>query len=213
MEKEYIYINRNAYNELAKEYEDRYYSVPDDFYINDLFSDLNFKRGKKILEIGPGRGDKLKIFDSFGLDITAIELSEEMCKLCKKKVPNANIINNNVFDCTFDFQFDYIYMNAVIHNFPINDVNELLLLVQKWLKDDGIILCTTTVDDEDYEGYEEKKDYKIKSMRFRHHYTKTSFDKIFKDANYKIINKKYKQESDDIRSKLWQILYLKKISR
>ena len=68
MEKEYITINRNTYNILAKEYEKRDYSVKDDFYINTKFKGLNFKKGKKILEIGPGRGDKLKIFDDFGID-------------------------------------------------------------------------------------------------------------------------------------------------
>lgn len=210
MEKEYIKINRNTYNELAKEYEDRFYSVSNDFYINTKFSGLNFEKGKKILEIGPGRGDKLELFRDYGLDITAVELSDEMVKLCKKKVPEANIINKNILECNFDYQFDFIYMNAVIHNFPLVDAKKLLNLIRGWLKDDGIIICTTTVDDKDYEGYENKKDYKNKKVRFRHRYTKDTFDELFLNENYKIIDKKYKEESDDVRSKIWQILYLKK---
>ena len=47
MEKEYITINRNTYNILAKEYEKRDYSVKEDFYINTKFKGLNFKKGKK----------------------------------------------------------------------------------------------------------------------------------------------------------------------
>ena len=47
MEKEYITINRNTYNILAKEYEKRDYYVKDDFYINTKFKGLNFKKGKK----------------------------------------------------------------------------------------------------------------------------------------------------------------------
>ena len=47
MEKEYITINRNTYNALAKEYENREYSVKEDFYINTKFKGLGFKKGKK----------------------------------------------------------------------------------------------------------------------------------------------------------------------
>lgn len=210
MEKEYISINRDTYNELAKEYEERNYAVQDDFYINTMFHDLDFKKGKKILEIGPGRGDRLKNFCDYDLDVTAIELSEEMSKLCSQKAPKAKIINDNVFKCDFDYQFDFIYMEAMIHNFPIEDAKELLKLIHKWLKDDGILISTTTVDEDDKEGYEEKKDYINKKKRFRHRFTEESFEELFKNENFKIIDKKYKRETDDIRSKLWQILYLKK---
>lgn len=74
-----------------------------------MFCDLEFEKGKKILEIGPGRGDRLKKNCDYGLDTTAIELSEEMCKLCSKRASDAKIINKNVFECNFNFQFDYIY--------------------------------------------------------------------------------------------------------
>lgn len=121
MGKEYIRINEETYNKLAKEYNERDYAVQDDFYINTMFEDIDFKEGQKILEIGPGRGARLKNFCDFNLDVTAIELSEEMCKLCVQKAPKAKIINKNVLECDFDFQFDFIYMEAVIHNFPLED--------------------------------------------------------------------------------------------
>lgn len=210
MEKEYISINRNTYNELAKEYKERNYSVQDEFYINIMFHDLDFKPGKKILEIGPGRGERLKNFCNYDLDVTAIELSEEMTKLCLQKAPKAKIINKNIFDCDFDYQFDYIYMEAVIHNFPLEDSKKLLELIDKWLKNDGIFICTTTVDKSDFEGYEEKSDYETKKKRFRHRFTEETFEELFKKADFRIVDKKYKEEKDEIRSKLWQILYLKK---
>ena len=210
MEKDYIKINRNTYNELAKEYKDRNYAVQDDFYINTMFSNLNFKKGEKILEVGPGRGDRLKNFCDFDLDTTAIELSEEMCKLCFQRAPKAKIINKNVFECNFDDKFNYIYMEAVIHNFPISESKKLLELIYNWLADDGTFICTTSIEQNDYEGYEGKKDYKNKQERFRHRFTEKTFEDLFKNANFKIVEKKYKEEKDEIRNKLWQILYLKK---
>ena len=209
-EKEYIRINKETYNKLAKEYNDRDYAVQNDFYINTMFEDLDLREGKKILEIGPGRGDRLKNFCAFNLDVTAIELSEEMCKLCTQKAPKAKIINKNVLQCDFDFQFDFIYMEAMIHNFPLEESKKVLELVSKWLKDTGILICTTTVEKIDSEGYEEKSDYKNKEKRFRHRYTEQTFDELFKN-DFIILNKKYKKEKDKIRNKLWQIIYAKKI--
>ena len=209
-EKEYIRINKETYNKLAKEYSDRDYAVQNDFYINTMFKDLDLREGKKILEIGPGRGDRLKNFYDFNLDVTAIELSEEMCKLCTQKAPKAKIINKNALECDFDFQFDFIYMEAMIHNFPLVEAKKVLELVSKWLKDTGTLICTTTVEKIDSEGYEEKSDYKNKEKRFRHRYTEQTFDEIFKN-DFIILNKKYKKEKDNIRNKLWQIIYAQKI--
>lgn len=209
MEKEYISINKETYNKLAKEYRERDYAVQDDFYINTMFKNLDLNNGKRILEIGPGRGDRLKNFCDLNLDVTAIELSEEMCKLCVKRAPKAKIINKNVMECDFDFQFDFIYMEAMIHNFPLEDSKKMLELVSKWLKDDGTLICTTTVEKLDSEGYEEKVDYKNKEKRFRHRFTDKSFDELF-EANFVIIDKIYKEEKDKIRNKLWQIVYARK---
>lgn len=212
MEKEYIRINRETYDELAKEYKDRNYAVQDDFYINVMFKNLEFKPHQKILEIGPGRGDRLKNFQDYQLDVTAIELSKEMSKLCTQRAPLAKIINKNVFECDFKSEFDYIYMEAMIHNFPIADARKLLELIQGWLKDDGIIICTTTVDNTDSEDYEVKSDYNQKKSRFRHRFTKETFDELFQNANYVLVDKIYKKEEDEKRTKLWQIIYAKKSS-
>ncbi len=210
MEKEYIDVNRKTYDKLAKEYSERNYAVNDDFYLNIMFKGLDFSEGKKILEIGPGRGDRLKNFSDFNMDVYAIELSSEMYKICSSKVPQAKIINKNVFECSFDFKFDFIYMEAMIHNFPLEDAKKLLKLVSSWLKEDGVLICTTTVEKSDYEGYEEKSDYQNKEKRFRHRYTESSFEEIFKNE-FTIIDKKYKKEEDETRNKLWQIIYAKKL--
>ena len=210
METNYIKVNKDAYNKLAKEYDEREYIIKDEFYKSVLFGDLGFEKGKTLLEIGPGRGARLKNFCEFGLDVTAIELSEEMSKLSMQRAPKAKIINKNVFECDFEDKFDYIYMEAVIHNFPLEDAKKLLKLVYKWLKDDGIFICTTTVDESDYEGYQEKQDYESKTKRFRHHYTKETFENLFKEEKFNIVNKIYKEEKDETRKKLWQVLYLGK---
>lgn len=84
-------------------------------------------------------------------------------------------------------------------------------MISKWLKDTGTLICTTTVEDFDREGYEEKEDYKNKEKRFRHRFTEKTFEDLFKN-DFVILNKKYKKESDESRNKIWQIIYAKKIN-
>ena len=210
MEKEYVRINRETYNNLANEYNGRNYAVDDDFYKNVMFKELDFKPGKRILEIGPGRGARLKNFVDYGMDVTAIELSSAMADIVRSKVPEANIINKNVLECKFDCEFDFIYMEAVIHNFPKDDAEELLNLIKSWLKDGGIIICTTTVESVDSEGYEAKDDYANPEKRFRHRYTEESLFELFNKSGLRIYDKKYKEEKDEKRNKMWQIIYAQK---
>lgn len=210
MMKDYIEVNRKTYDDMAKEYGSRNYEVKDDFYLDVMFKDMNFGKGKKILEVGPGRGARLRNFCDYGMDVTAVELSSEMCTLCRKAAPEARILNCSVFDCSFEQEFDYIYMEAMIHNFPLEDARKVLKLVHSWLKDGGTIICTTTMDEKDDEGYEAKSDYENKKERFRHRYTKESFDELFSICDFEIIDKKYKSEIDETRNKTWQIVYAKK---
>jgi len=202
MKREYIDINKNSYDTLAKEYMERSYSVDDNFYI---------KAKMKILEIGCGVGRMLKIFEDMQCKTVVVDLSKEMIKYAKIFSPHTEFICDDIQNVYFKkSSFDVIYMGAVIHNFPIKDVTKLLDNIYKWLKDDGVFICATTVDNRDYEGYESKVDYNNKEKRFRHHYTKESFDELFLNSKLVIYNKKYKREKDNKRDKLWQIVFVKK---
>jgi len=99
MEKLYIEINRQAYDLLATQYNER--TITDgheikDNYWYDMLNRVILKRNAEILEIGPGSGRNLKMFEAFGCNMTAVELSSEMCKVVEKRVPNCNIINKNI---------------------------------------------------------------------------------------------------------------------
>ena len=53
------------------------------------------------------------------------------------------------------------------------------------------------------------KEYENREYSVKEDFTKQSFDSLFIDEGYNIFEKKYKEETDTVRSKLWQILYLK----
>ena len=73
-------------------------------------------------------------------------------------------------------------MVSVIHNFPKEDVKELLFSIHKWLKKDGKILIYTTIHNKSEEGYYEKEDYSGKIVRFRKKFTENLHRLPYKGA-------------------------------
>lgn len=205
----YIEINKNAYNEFAKQHAERHkklskYDLTDEEWINLLKENLiNMDRKNKVLEIGPATGRILKIFEEkLNCYTTAVELSSEMIKYAKEKSPNTIFIEDNILNVDFDNEeFDAIFMGAVIHNFPKEDVIKLLNKIKKWIKKDGKILIVTTIHNESEEGYYEKEDYNGKIVRFRKKFTENELKETIENVGFKIIFKMYNNELD--RKKFW----------
>lgn len=213
MNKEYIEINKNAYELLANEYNTRNYEIGYDFW-NNIYDDLNLRNKKniEILEIGPGHGRNVKIFKQYNneLKITVLEISENMCNIIRKDNPDIQIINDNILDYNFENRkFDVIQMIAVIHLFPIEDAKRVLKIIGETLKEDGYLIIGTTINDKDMEGYYEKEDYNIRVKRFRHKYTKESYEKLLNECGFEIYKPYFVNEND--RNKLWYDAVCKKI--
>ena len=215
MNKEYIEINKNAYEILANEYNTRNYKIGYDFW-NNIYDDLNLKNKEniKILEIGPGHGRNIKFFKQYNnkFKITALEISKNMCNIIKKDNPDVQIINDNILNYSFENdQFDIIQMIAVIHLFPIEDAKIVLRNVKKSLKEDGYLIIGTTINEKDMEGYYEKEDYNIKVKRFRHKYTKETYEKLLNECGFEIYKPYFFNEND--RNKLWYDAVCKKVNK
>lgn len=209
MEKEYIKINRDAYNKFAIQHNRRTtkpskYELSDKDWENIIENSLiNKNKKNNILEIGPGTGRLLKIIeDNFNVNTTAVELSKEMIKYAKEKSPNTSFIEGNILEVNFKSnEFDAIIMGALIHNFPKEDAIVLLQKCHKWLKITGKIMLYTTLHEKSDEGYCEKEDYEGKIIRYRKKYTEQELIELLEDNNYKIINKMVNIEKD--RNKKW----------
>ena len=212
MNKKYIEINKKAYEILANEYNTRNYKIGYDFW-NNIYDDLNLKNKKdiEVLEIGPGHGRNIKIFKQYNnkFKITVLEIAENMCNIIRKDNPDIQIINDNILDYNVENkQFDIIQMIAVIHLFPIEDAKKVLKNVRKSLKENGYLIIGTTINKNDMEGYYQKEDYNIKVKRFRHKYTKESYERLLNECGFEIYKPYFVNESD--RNKLWYDAVCKK---
>lgn len=211
-EKDYIEINKASYDIVAEEYKTKYknndgankfYDILQEFVLNKKNDDFS-----KMLEIGPGVGTLLKIFEEKGFRTTAVELSENMASLACENSSNSVIINNNILEINFmPKQFDFILAMAVIHNFPEEDLIKLLDKIKVWLKDDGFFILDTTNNQVTETGFFEKEDYNNNVVRYRRKWKKEDLESFMKKQGF------YIQDSvvykDSTSNKEWLIYSFK----
>lgn len=213
MEKDYISVNKNAYDILAAEYKEKYKNNEGANYFHKLLEEFVLSRKKddisKMLEIGPGTGTLLNIFENKNIRTIAVELSGNMASLAQEASPNSIIINDNILNIDFiNSQFDFILAMAVIHNFPEKDLIELFKKIKNWLKDDGYFILDTTNNKMTESGYFEKEDYNTRVERYRRKWKKEDLNVFLIEQGFIIdeLNIYY----DNTSSKEWLIYALKK---
>lgn len=212
--KEFIQSNRIVYDALAREYAFRRdnsgpYSEDTEYLGYSLLKHISDRNHLQVMEIGPGAGQILKYFEDNGCRTIGVELSQEMCQLCRIQSPNSILINGDICEINFCIeQFDLIYMGAIIHLFPLQDAITLMKKVWSWLKYGGYIFVNTTCHAESYEGYSRKQDYPGEVYRFRRYWREDDFERFISDSGFSVKEKLYTDEKD--RMKKWVALIGKK---
>jgi SAM-dependent methyltransferase len=112
----------------------------DDFKIahRQAFCDMVIGEAKKtLLELGAGTGHDSEYFAGRGLDVTAVDLSPEMVKLCREKGINAHELDfynlqtlNKKFDCVWA-------VNSLLH-VPKADLRRVLTGISDVLNENGL---------------------------------------------------------------------------
>lgn len=192
-ESDYIKINKQAYDIVASEYITKYSQNNGTAIFNELITNFIFKKRKNdnhmfnMLEIGPGVGNLLKIFENNNFKTTAVELSLNMAKLSKQNSPDSIIINSDINSVSFlPKQFDFILCMALIHNFPEKDLITLLKNIKSWLKDDGYLILDTTNNPVTETGFFEKEDYNHKVTRYRKKWKKEDLEDFITNNGFYI---------------------------
>lgn len=147
------------------------------------------KESKNLLEVGAGTGQDSLYFQQLGLEVTSVDLSPEMVKLCKDKGLHAKEMS--VFDLEFpDDTFDAIWsLNCLLH-IKKEDLPWALHEIKRVLKTDGIFYMGV-YGGKDSQGVWEKDTYSPK--RFFSFYPDEKIrdvvEKVFKVEYINIIPK------------------------
>jgi len=102
-----------------------------------ILSYLNPKSGETILDLGCGTGDLTKEI-SLTAKVIGVDSSAEMIATAKSKFPEISFYHMDARKLQFDFQFDAIFSNAVLH--WITEKEIVIKNMYSLLKDNGRIV-------------------------------------------------------------------------
>ena len=128
-------------------------------YLNYLLNkNSNFKEMPKILEIGPGMGNNLRILEKYG-KVSVIEIEEHFIK---QLIQNQQIASNKIFR-TFDdienSKFEIIVALDVLEH--VEDTKLFLENINKVLKDNGLLIISVPA----YESLWSNHDVNLKHIK------------------------------------------------
>lgn len=134
----------DSYNKIAGFYD----SVIGDYSDTTEFLDLYLKKFEKkgkhlpeLLELGCGTGNNLyPLRNKFNL--TGIDISGQMLKIARKKIPEAQLLQSDIRDFSFDKKFDVAIClyDTINHLTLFSDWKRVFRCVHMNLKDSGLFI-------------------------------------------------------------------------
>jgi 2-polyprenyl-3-methyl-5-hydroxy-6-metoxy-1,4-benzoquinol methylase len=120
------------------------------YSIIDIISSAHKAR---VLEMGVGTGEITKPLYELGYEITGVDLSNKMIEIAKSHMEKAEFIladfSSSLNEITI--KFDFIVFSYSIHHLSYNDQIELLIKLNDYLNEDGVIIIgdvsTFTIED------------------------------------------------------------------
>lgn len=203
----YIYLNKNAYDSLAKEYEQKV-TKRSQFNAKVIDKFISFiKTGPAVLDLGCAVGLDMQIFSQKGFQTTGLEISPKMAAFAKKRSPESEIIIGNFLETDLNRQFDAIFAQAFIHLFPKSEVGLVFQKIYSLLKTGGVAHITSSKSKVSREGFYSKVDYQGEQKRFRKFWTKRELKQSLMENNFKIIDY---YEITDPYQKTWMVFTVEK---
>ena len=145
------------------------------------------EEGDTILDLGCGSGRDSLIFYELGYDVTAMDASEEMCKLAEIHT-GLEVLHMTFEEMDFDSGFDGIWACASLLHVPEKELSDILTKIARALKDSGILYMSFKLGD--FEGF--------RGERYFCDYTEDAMEEVLKDNDRFDVVKIW--ETEDVRS-------------
>lgn len=147
---------------------------------------IQLLEGKKILEVGCGNGNLLRLIPQTNKELFGSDFSEDYLKKAKAKNPKIKFFKGDLTDQTFWTQynnsFDTVICSEVIEH--LEKDTTALDIIFSILKPDGVLIITVPAFNFLYSDFDKK-------VGHYRRYSKTSLTKIAKDSGFKIEKIRY----------------------
>ena len=150
-------------------------------------------KGKKILDAGSAAGRDSHYFFNKGLEVTGVDLSEELIEIARKKCPEIEFIKADFRKLPFeDNFFDGVWAHAaLVHMEKIEDIKRALKEFKKVLKKDGILYVYVKTGKKETDIVSDKLSG---HKRFFRYYSKEQIEGLIKELNFKIISSEFDKD-------------------
>lgn len=109
---------QDVFNPVAKTYEEnmfggslgnRFVNYKEKEAVLNIVKEIFNNKKIKVLDVGAGNGRWSKDFLNLGFDVTAVDLSEEMCNYLKKDFKKLKVIKGDISKLNVDEKFDLVF--------------------------------------------------------------------------------------------------------
>lgn len=135
---DYKKVTINAYNANAEKLAAKFDENTDLSKRVEFVEFQELLKGKKILDLGAGSGAHGVYFTKQGYDVTALDLSEEMIKICKSRGLKTVLGDIENLDLA-DESFDGVWAATSILHVPIDKLPKVIEKIATILKPKGIL--------------------------------------------------------------------------
>ncbi|HEX8279039.1 MAG TPA: class I SAM-dependent methyltransferase [Segetibacter sp.] len=125
-----------------------------------------------ILDAGYSSGRDILYFLNKGYKVTAIDASKELSKLASDLIKQL-VLNISFQEIDFENEFDGVWASASLLHIPKNEINDVLSLIAKALKVNGVLYASFKYGDREYE----------KEGRYFNCYDESSIDELINKNN------------------------------
>ena len=135
-----VYASAEGYDIYAELYDESlgYLSSFEKDQLLPMFGDLN---GKNVLDAGAGTGRIIRDLKNYGAHVTALDTSNEMLKICKKKFSDIETVLGDVENMPFeDDRFDLVIATFVVVH--LKNLDKAFDEIYRVLKDGGSVIIT-----------------------------------------------------------------------